>query len=144
MPRCPHHSFHRDGMMRTDGNGGRTIAYEPNSYGEWRESPMAKEPSLSIHGDVYNYNERDFDEDYYTQPGKLWRLMSREDQQATCENTARAMMGVAYFIKCRHIRNCHLADATYGEGVANALGISISEALTADDPAHPSWDRREL
>jgi len=30
-PRCPFHSFHRDGQMRTDGNHGSTIVYEPNS-----------------------------------------------------------------------------------------------------------------
>ena len=46
------------------------------------------------------------------------------------------------FIKQRHIRNCFLADPTYGEGVAAALGLSLEEALVADDPAHPSWDKR--
>lgn len=143
-PRCPYHSYHRDGMMRTDDNGGRTIAYEPNSYGEWRESPHVKEPPLPLVGEMMNYPERELDDDYYTQPGKLWRLMSSVDKQATCENTARAMKGVEYFIKCRHIRNCHLADPEYGEGVAMALEIPLSEALVADDPAHPVWDRREL
>lgn len=33
-PRCPFHSFHRDGMGRVDGNGGATLNYEPNSFGE--------------------------------------------------------------------------------------------------------------
>ncbi|HET8930147.1 MAG TPA: catalase, partial [Acidimicrobiales bacterium] len=36
-PRCPVHSFHRDGAMRTDGNLGGTLHYEPNSGGEWAE-----------------------------------------------------------------------------------------------------------
>ena len=30
-PRCPYHSYHRDGMGRADGNYGSTLAYEPNS-----------------------------------------------------------------------------------------------------------------
>ena len=30
-------------------------------------------------------------------------------------------------IKIRHIGNCMKADPAYGEGVANALGISMSE-----------------
>jgi catalase len=34
-PRCPYHSYHRDGSMRVDGNYGSTLGYEPNSYGEW-------------------------------------------------------------------------------------------------------------
>ena len=141
-PRCPYHSYHRDGQMRTDDNAGRTIGYEPNSYGEWHDSPALKEPPLAVSGEVYNYDERELDSDYYTQPGKLWRLMSAEDQRATCENTARAMGDAELFIKQRHIRNCHRADPSYGEGVARALGLSLSEALTAEDPAHPSWDWR--
>lgn len=36
-PRCPVHSYHRDGMMRVDGNFGATLAYEPNDQGEWAE-----------------------------------------------------------------------------------------------------------
>ena len=141
-PRCPYHSYHRDGQMRTDDNMGRTISYEPNSYGEWQDSPHLKEPPLAVSGEVYNYDERELDNDYYTQPGKLWRLMSQEDRVATCENTARAMGDAEIFIKQRHIRNCHRADPAYGEGVAKALGLSLAEALIADDPAHPTWDWR--
>ena len=44
-----------------------------------------------MNGDVYNYDERELDSDYFTQPGLLWRVMSAEDRKATCENTARAM-----------------------------------------------------
>ena len=97
---------------------------------------------MAISGEVYNYDERELDSDYYTQPGKLWRLMSAEEQQATCENTARAMGDAEPFIKYRHIRNCHRADPSYGEGVAKALGLSLAEALIADDPAHPAWNWR--
>ena len=46
-PRCPYHSFHRDGAMRVDGNYGSTLGYEPNSYGEWQEQPDFAEPPLS-------------------------------------------------------------------------------------------------
>ncbi len=133
-PRCPFHSFHRDGQMRTDDNYGGTVAYEPNSFGEWQDSPQMKEPPLQG-GDAYNYDEREYDNDYYTQPGKLWRLMSEEDQKATCENTARHMEDCKLFIKQRHVRNCYQADKSYGEGVAKALGISLEEALNAPDPA---------
>ena len=140
-PRCPFHAYHRDGQMRTDGNLGGTTSYEPNSYGEWEDSPSTKEPPLASMGDVYNYDEREYDSDYYTQPGKLWRLMTPEDRKATCENTARAMGDADLFIKQRHIRNCFRADPSYGQGVAEALGLSLREALEAEDPAHPEWDQ---
>lgn len=134
-PRCPVHSYHRDGQMRTDDNYGRTPAYEPNSFGEWHDTPSVKEPPLKLYGDAYNYDERAYDDDYYTQPGKLWRLMSDEDRKATCENTARAMGDCKLFIKQRHVRNCYRADSEYGRGVAAALGIDLEEALAAADPA---------
>ena len=52
-PRCPIHAFHRDGQMRTDGNYGSAKGYEPNSYGEWQDTPALKEPPLAVNGDVY-------------------------------------------------------------------------------------------
>lgn len=132
QPRCPFHSYHRDGAMRVDGNHGSRIGYEPNSYGEWQESPETKEPPLKLDGDAYNYNEREYDDDYYTQAGDLFRLMTPAQQQILFKNTA-ANMGdeTELFIKQRHVRNCYKADPTYGKGLADALGISLDDALAS-------------
>lgn len=124
-PRCPFHSYHRDGQMRTDGNHGATIGYEPNSYGEWSDSPELKEPPQRLNGDAYTYNEREYDDDYFSQVGDLFRLMSEEQQMVLFENTARAMGDAEFMIKQRHIYNCSMADRAYGEGVAKALGVEI-------------------
>src|SRR5690625_4638237 len=43
QPRCPVHSYHRDGQMRVDGNQGSLLHYEPNSYGEWQDSQNLSE-----------------------------------------------------------------------------------------------------
>lgn len=129
QPRCPFHSYHRDGAMRVDGNQGSTIGYEPNSYGEWQDAPETKEPPLTLKGAAYNYNEREYDNDYFSQPGDLFRLMSIQQQQVLFENTARNMGDTELFIKQRHVRNCYKADLAYGKGVANALGISLEDAL---------------
>lgn len=129
--RCPVHGFHRDGAMRVDGNYGSTLHYEPNSYGEWQEQPEYKEPPLALHGDADHWDHRADDSDYYTQPGLLFRLMTAEKQQVLFENTARNMDGVPRFIQIRHINNCLKADPAYGEGVAAALGIPMSEVKEA-------------
>lgn len=126
-PRCPVNSYHRDGQMRVDGNAGRTLTYEPNSYGEWQEQPDFREPPLAISGAGDHWNFRDDDDDYYTQPGLLFRLMSAEQQKVLCENTARAMGDAPKEIKVRHIGNCLKADPAYGKGVADALGIPLTE-----------------
>jgi len=130
-PRCPFHAFHRDGQMRVDGNYGSAKGYEPNSFDEWQDSPEKKEPPLKVHGDVYNYNEREYDQDYYTQPGNLFRMMNPQQQEALFGNTARAMGDALLFIKQRHVRNCYKADVAYGTGVAKALGIDLKEALAS-------------
>ena len=125
--RCPFHSYHRDGAMRVDGNYGSTLAYEPNSYEEWQEQPDFAEPPLSLEGAADHWNHREDNDDYYSQPGNLFRLMSPEQQKVLFENTARAMGDAPKEIKIRHIGNCMKADPAYGEGVANALSISMSE-----------------
>ena len=96
--------------MRVDDNQGGKLHYEPNSYGEWQEQPQYREPLQKLYGDMDRWDFREDDNDYYTQPGKLFRLMSPEQQQVLYENTARNMEGVEEFIKIRHIKNCHQAD----------------------------------
>ena len=125
--RCPVHTFHRDGAMRVDGNSGGTLGYEPNSYGEWQEQPEFREPPLSLEGAADHWNHREDNDDHYTQPGNLFRLMSPEQQKDLFENTARAMGDAPKQVKVRHIGNCLKADTAYGQGVADALGISVDE-----------------
>jgi len=128
-PRCPVHSYHRDGAMRVDGNQGGRLHYEPNTYGEWREQPDFSEPPLALDGAADRYDFRADDADYFTQPGNLFRLMQSDEQQRLFENTARAMAGVERHIKLRHIKHCYLADPAYGGGIAKALDIPLEEAL---------------
>ena len=125
--RCPVHGYHRDGAMRVDGNYGGTLGYEPNSYGEWQEQKNFDEPPLSVEGAADHWNHREDNDDYYSQPGNLFRMMSPEQQKVLCENTARAMGDAPKEIKIRHIGNCLKADQAYGEGVARALDISMAE-----------------
>lgn len=128
--RCPFlNMFHRDGQMRTDGNYGATLGYEPNSYGEWQEQPEFKEPPLPVDGAADYWSHREDDDDYYSQAGDLFRLMNKAQQKVLFENTARAMGDAPREIKIRHIGNCLKADKAYGEGVAASLGISVDEVI---------------
>jgi len=122
-PRCPVHSYHRDGAMRVDGNHGATIGYEPNSKGEWQEQPDFSEPPLSLSGAAARWDHRE-DTDYYSQAGDLFRLMTPEQQQELFNNTADNVGGASEEVQRRHIANCTQADPAYGAGVAKALGLS--------------------
>lgn len=124
-PRCPYHSYHRDGAMRVDGNQGSRLHYEPNSQGEWQEQPDFSEPPLALEGAADRFDYWETEPDYFTQPGNLFRLMSPAQQQVLFENTARNMNGVPDAIKMKHICHCMQADPAYGQGVAKALGIDL-------------------
>ncbi|MEX3777371.1 catalase [Pseudomonas sp. MYb118] len=118
--RCPVNSYHRDGQMRVNSNAGSTLGYEPNSYGEWAEQPDLREPPLALNGSADHWNHRE-DDDYFSQPGALFRLMSPAQQQVLFDNTARAIQGASVQVKQRHIDNCTQADSAYGAGVARAI-----------------------
>ena len=120
-PKCPFHSYHRDGQMRVDGNQGGTLGYEPNSKQEWAEQPDFREPPLSLEGAADHWNHR-VDEDYYSQPRALFQLMTPAQQQVLFDNTARAISGASNEVKQRHIGNCTLCEPAYGAGVAEAIG----------------------
>ncbi|WP_323706755.1 catalase [Mammaliicoccus sciuri] len=120
---CP---FSRDGQMRIDGNQGGGINYYPNSYEAHQSQPEYKKPSLELEGELYEHDFREDDDNYYEQPGKLFRLQSPEQQQRIFQNTANEMQGTTDEVKHRHIHNCYKADPDYGKGVADALGIDIN------------------
>ncbi|WP_448659091.1 catalase [Sphingomonas sp. CJ99] len=126
-PRCPFHSYHRDGAMRTDGNLGGTLSFFPNSQGVWQESPDQAEPALALDGPATHWDHR-VDDDHWEQPGDLFRLMTPVEQQRLFDNTARQVGGASIEVQQRHIDNCARADTAYGAGVARALGLDLATA----------------
>ena len=129
--RCPVHSYHRDGAMRTDNNYGATPGYEPSSHNSWEEHKELREPPLPLSGAADRWDHYDNEQDHFTQPGNLFRNMTSQQQQVLFENTASALQGTPTAIKLRHLRHCLQADPAYGEGVANALKIPPQEVETS-------------
>ena len=129
-PHCPVHDYHRDGAMRTDGNYGGTIGYEPNSYGEWAQQDTFREEALKLAGDMDRYEPKvDQTDDCFYQPGDLYRLMTEPQKALLISNTAGAMDGVTDNIKYRHAAHCYLADQDYGTRLAAALSLDLNEVV---------------
>ena len=126
-PRCPMHSYHRDGQMRVDDNNGATKGYSPNSIGEWKTG-SATYPASPTDGVSMRYNpyEERTDNCFY-QPGNLYRLMTEEKRRLLIENTATDMMPVTENIKLRHAAHCYLADEEYGTLLSKALLLDLEE-----------------
>ncbi len=123
-PRCPVHHYHRDGVMRFDGNYGGAVNYEPNSFGGPVEDPRFKEPLLKISGDADRYDHHVGNDDY-TQAVNLFRLMSADQKDQLIGNIVSAMKTVPKEIQERQIGHFYKADSAYGEGVAKGLGLPI-------------------
>ena len=123
-PRCPVHTYHRDGLMRFDGNQGAAVNYEPNCFGGPVEDPGFKEPPLRISGDADRYDHRAENDDY-SQAGNLFRLMNGEQQMRLMDNIARAMQGVPKEIARRQVAHFHRADSAYSAGVSRRVGVDV-------------------
>jgi catalase len=127
-------SYHRDGAMRVDGNQGATPGIEPNSYGRWQQQPAYRDPALAVGAVADRFNYREDDDNYFEQPGILFReKMTAEQQQVLFENTARAIDGASEATIERHIANCTKADPAYGEGVRKAIEALQAGKISATD-----------
>ena len=127
-PKVEVNNYQRDGQMRSDNNGGRSVYYEPNSFGGPTEAPVAKTTAFPVSGAAesvaYDYN------DHYTQAGDLYRLMSEEERSRLIETVVGAMKPVERDdIKLRQIQHFYKADAEYGERVAEGLGLAIPQEV---------------
>ncbi|AWD86809.1 MULTISPECIES: catalase KatA [Bacillus] len=115
-------NYQRDGQMRFDDNGGRSVYYEPNSFGGPKESPEDKQAAYPVSGfaDSVSYHHHD----HYTQAGDLYRLMSEEERARLVANIVSAMKPVEIEeIKLRQIGHFYKADPEYGRRVAEGLGL---------------------
>lgn len=125
--KCPVHSYHRDGMMRVDGNSGATKGYAPNSFGEWMAQSQYNDPALGVDGVIDHHNPYDDKtDDCFYQPGDLYRLMNAEQRTALINNTVADIMPVTENIKYRHAAHCYLADKEYGERIATGLKLDMN------------------
>ncbi|SFJ75003.1 catalase [Myroides guanonis] len=135
--RCPYatNNYQRDGQMRIDGNGGSNPNYYPNSFDNIQTDSSYKEPAKqldSVLADRFDRNAEG-ENDHYTQPGNLFRLLSQQDKENTINNIVGAMNGIDG-PKREEIINrqlCHWfrADVNLGMAIAKGLNIQIDPSL---------------
>lgn len=121
-------NYQRDGQMRFDGNGGKSVYYEPNSFGGPTESPEDKQAAYPVTGvaESVAYDHHD----HYTQAGDLYRLMTEEQRTHLVANIVGAMKPVTKEeIKLRQIVHFYKADPEYGTRIAEGLGLSVPEEV---------------
>lgn len=131
--RCPFavNNYQRDGAMRVDGNGGSNPNYFPNSFDNIEVDQSYKEPAWDLGNSIADWYDRNAEgeNDHYSQPGKLFDIMTPEAKQNTINNIVGAMKGIGGPKKMEIINRqlCHWfrADARLGMGIAQGLGVEI-------------------
>lgn len=135
--RCPFatNNYQRDGQMRVDGNGGSAPNYFPNSFDNIVADEAYKEPNVHLESNVAGWFDRNAEgeNDHYTQPGNLFRLLVPEQQQNLINNIVGAMSGIEGPKKEEIINRqlCHWfrADVRLGMEIAQGLGVSIDPGM---------------
>ncbi|MEI2330186.1 catalase KatA, partial [Priestia megaterium] len=127
-PRNEVNNYQRDGQMRFDDNGGRSVYYEPNSFGGPTESQENKQAAYPVSGVAesvaYDHN------DHYTQAGDLYRLLNKDERTRLVANIVEAMKPVEKEeIKLRQIQHFYKSDPEYGTRVADGLGLSVPQQV---------------
>jgi catalase len=136
--RCPFmvNNYHRDGLMRVDGNGENTPNYYPNSFDNIRPDLRYKRPAEHLESNIADWFDRNSygEDDHYTQPGIFYReVLSETEKQSLIDNLVIAMNGIEGDKKNEIINRqlCHFfrADFDLGIKVAKALNIDPSKQL---------------
>ena len=122
-PRVEVNNYQRDGFMRFDENGGPSVNYEPNSYGGPVADPRFKEPPLKIRGDADWYDQKRGVDDDYIQPGNLYRLMPPDEQDRLIGTITGSLKKVPKRIQEKMVAHFRRADQTYGDRIAEGLGL---------------------
>lgn len=120
--------------MRFDGNDGRNVNYEPNSFGAPTQDPKYVERPKMVSGTVARHDHRS-DGDYYSQPGDLFRLMPAGEKQRLIRNIVGTLGQTPKRIQELQVRHFYKADPAYGTGVANGLGLDINSILASEGNA---------
>lgn len=120
-PKCPVHSAHRDGKMRTDSNGAPLAAYDPGSLYHAEAQPEFREPPFPEAGAMDRYAFDNSDADYFAQARELFLLLEDDRRQVLFDNTAEELAEVPEFIQQRHLSHCYSCHPEYGAGVEAAL-----------------------
>lgn len=135
--RCPYmvNNYQRDGAMRMDGNGGSSTNYFPNSFDNIEADPAYREPGLPIEATTADWYDRNAEgeNDHYTQPGDLYRLMSPADKANLISNVVASMSGIDGPKRDEIINRqlCHWfrADLSLGIGIAKGLNVDLDAAM---------------
>jgi catalase len=141
--RCPYgvNNYHRDGSMRSDGNGGSSPNYYPNSFDNLYEDESYKGSPYNLDSNVVAYyNRNEADNDHYSQPKSLYEdVMNVEAKTHLIQNIIDSMSAITGPKKEEIILRqlCHWFRCSPALGMEITKGLDINmQQVMAFMPAH--------
>ncbi|PAF51718.1 catalase [Helicobacter sp. 13S00401-1] len=119
------HNVNRDGFM-TNGFYGSKMNYSPSGLPGYKDNRKLIEPNLDMskfekETAINHWDYREYDSDYYTQPGNLFRLFSKEQKERLCNTIAGMLIHVPESVVKAQMPHFEKADKAYAEGVKKAM-----------------------
>jgi catalase len=135
--RCPFmvSNYQRDGQMAVNGNHGSAPNYFPNSFDDIEADTSYKEPAWDLNNQVADWYDRngEGENDHYTQPGNLYRLMSPEAKADLIKNIVHSMKGIdgpkKELITNRQLCHWFRADMSLGMAIAKGLDLNLQDTM---------------
>ncbi|NKB37437.1 MAG: catalase [Gammaproteobacteria bacterium] len=125
-PRCPVNHYQQDGAMagcpvtgaRTNGD----VNFYPNDNQDLPQAnPHYAEPAMPLEDEARIDRHSQDDEDYYTQAGDLFRLMSASQKDILCNNIAAGLSQAEPSVQERMLGYMQKADENYAEWVRDKM-----------------------
>lgn len=136
---CPVHHYQRDDAMAAGcpvtghGAAAGSLNQVPNFYPNDRAgvspapAPQYAQPPLPVLEDAWIGYHDQSEEDYYSQPGALFRLMSPNQKQQLFNNIAGGLSQANASIQERMLAQFAKADPNYAAGVKAALDAASNQ-----------------
>lgn len=122
-PRCPYHTYQRDGSMNVNGNGGPSPNYWPNSFGGAAPNSDFAPPEIEIEA-IINRHARPAEDIDFVQAGELFsRVLSETDRSHLISNIAGHLGNAQENIQYRQTALFYKAAPDYGLRLAAALKL---------------------
>lgn len=149
-PRCPVHTYHKDGFMRFKDNGD-TPTYFPNSV-QGAPRPNSNIPHIEFDAEIVKISREtlDLSDDDYVQARSLWnKVLDDTQKDHLVNNIVGDISHAAKEVQYRELAQFYLVDKTFGERVAKALkldvervkhlsSLSLDERIKETSPLSPS------
>ena len=127
-PRCPVHTYMRDGAMATGEGYGSDANYWPNSVpGTPMPDPAFKDPAWDLGQAIVDRYDSSVDQDDYTQAGDLYRLFDDAQRERMTVRIAGLLGQARREVQLRMVGHFYKADEDYGARVGKLLGITSAD-----------------